>query len=133
MIFPRGHRRKRGRPGGYPDPALIWRGDQRCSIILQLGFLLFGKVSPERNSSLTRAAAGWYSFRQSIGFPGASLGQKPDGWHSSGSGITITLPRSKTDRERQGREVYPRQIAIGAEKGSSFFASVSQEWHPSDR
>jgi hypothetical protein len=26
-------------------------------------------------------------------------------WHSSGSGITITLPRSKTDQEGQGREV----------------------------
>jgi hypothetical protein len=32
---------------------LIWRGVQRCSIILQLGFLLFGKVSPARNNGLT--------------------------------------------------------------------------------
>ena len=33
-------------------------------------------------------------------------------WHSSGSGITITLPRSKTDQEGQGREV---EIARGSQ------------------
>jgi hypothetical protein len=33
-------------------------------------------------------------------------------WHSSGSGITITLPKSKTDQERQGREV---EIARGSQ------------------
>jgi integrase len=33
-------------------------------------------------------------------------------WHSSGRGITITLPKSKTDRERQGREV---EIARGSQ------------------
>jgi hypothetical protein len=32
---------------------LIWRGDQRCFIILQLGFLLFGKVSPAGKNSLS--------------------------------------------------------------------------------
>jgi hypothetical protein len=31
---------------------LIWRGVQRCFIILQLGFLPFGKVSPARNNGL---------------------------------------------------------------------------------
>jgi hypothetical protein len=33
---------------------LIWRGAQRCFIIFQLGFLLFGKVSPARNNGLTQ-------------------------------------------------------------------------------
>jgi hypothetical protein len=36
---------------------LIWRGDQRCSIILQLGFLPFAKVNAARNSSLGGSAA----------------------------------------------------------------------------
>ena len=55
---------------------LTWRGAQRYSIILQLGFLLFCKVSATAVTDSPVAAADWNSFRQSIGPPEASLGQK---------------------------------------------------------
>ena len=55
---------------------LIWRGVQRCFIILQLGFLPFGKVSPAAITDSSVAAADWNSFGQSIGPPGAALSAK---------------------------------------------------------
>ena len=61
--------------GCLPKP-LIWRGVQRCSITLQLGFLLFGRVSPAVITDSPVAASGWNSFRHSIAPPRASLGQK---------------------------------------------------------
>jgi hypothetical protein len=61
--------------GCLPKP-LIWRGVQRCSIILQLGFLLFGRVSPAVITDSPVAASDWNSFRHSIAPPRASLGQK---------------------------------------------------------
>jgi hypothetical protein len=53
---------------------LIWRGVQRCFIILQLGFLPFGEVSPARNSGLTGSGARpeilWTELRPSRSHPG---------------------------------------------------------------
>ena len=43
-------------------------------------------------------------------------------WHSSGSGITITLPRSKTDQEGQGREV---EIVRGSQPESTPLAECT--------
>ena len=55
---------------------LIWRGVQRCFIILQLGFLPFDEGSPARNGVLALSAADWKSFGQSVGPPGASQSAK---------------------------------------------------------
>jgi integrase len=43
-------------------------------------------------------------------------------WHSNGSGITITLPRSKTDQEGQGREV---EIVRGGQPESTPLAECT--------
>ena len=43
-------------------------------------------------------------------------------WHSSGGGITITLPRSKTDQEAQGREV---EIVRGSQPESTPLAECT--------
>jgi hypothetical protein len=72
---------------------LIWRGDQRCSIILQLGFLLFVKVSPAHNNALTSSGGRWNSFGQSIATPGASLGQKAARVAEIATRVTESLER----------------------------------------
>jgi site-specific recombinase XerC len=48
--------------------------------------------------------------------------------HSSGSGITITLPQSKTDQERQGREV---EIARGSQPENTPYRNAPARFGPS--